>query len=216
MTEQSNTEKTEKSSKIQMLKNATFQTSCSIVFGVGVNDADYSVREGLYENGRLVYSWVCPFYQTWLNMLSRCYSARMQERSPTYRGCEVCDKWLTFSNFKAGMELQDWVGNELDKDLFGDGKLYSPETCCFISKNMNLLISSYRRGVGVSFHKKTQKWRAYYYHPVCKKQVHLGMYKDKDEAVMVAKEARAKSYEDVVLKQMDDPAYIKERFLLCM
>lgn len=33
---------------------------------------------------------------------------------------------------------QDWQGKELDKDLLGDGKLYSPETCIFVSHAVNM------------------------------------------------------------------------------
>lgn len=183
------------------------------VYGVGVNDADYRVREGHYEGGKLIYSWVCPFYQTWVNMLSRCYSDNQKVRTPSYKGVYVCGEWLTFSNFKTWMELQDWVSKELDKDLFGNGQEYSPVFCCFVSKRMNLLISSYKRGQGVSLHKKTQKWRAYYYHPTSKKQINLGLHNKREDALTVAVEAREKSYRDVVIDQMDDPIYIKERFM---
>lgn len=61
------------------------------------------------------------------------------------------------------METQDWEGKALDKDLIGDGKLYSPECCVFIDQSLNnfLLTNSLRRGkypLGVSFEKG--KYRA--------------------------------------------------------
>ena len=48
-----------------------------LVFGVGINDADYAVTE--YEttevNGvrKQKFVWGCPYYLTWKGMLRRCY-----------------------------------------------------------------------------------------------------------------------------------------------
>ncbi|MNQ56358.1 hypothetical protein D3C85_704790 [compost metagenome] len=77
----------------------------------------------------------------------------------------VCEEWHLFSNFKAWMEQQDWEGKELDKDLIGDGTLYSPETCLFVDPDLNkfLLDSRKSRGrllVGVDFCKNAGYYRA--------------------------------------------------------
>jgi len=41
----------------------------------------------------------------------------------------------------------DWHGKELDKDLLGDGKFYSPDTCCFIlDKTNNFLRQPRKKG----------------------------------------------------------------------
>jgi len=72
-------------------------------------------------------------------MLKRCYSKGHQKKQPTYIWCAVCADWLTFSVFKKWMENQEWQGSELDKDLlFAGNKIYSPETCVFVSKITNL------------------------------------------------------------------------------
>lgn len=61
-----------------------------LVYGVGINDADYVVqrKETIEVNGvrkrRLV--WVCPYYQVWRTMLRRCYSTKYHDRQPTYKG----------------------------------------------------------------------------------------------------------------------------------
>lgn len=115
----------------------------NLIYGVGVNDADYVVQK--YEevgtpskrSRKLV--WICPFYQKWTSMLCRCYSDKFKQKNKSYDGCKVSDEWLTFSNFKNWMEKQDWEGKELDKDLLGNGKIYSPQTCLFISKSANIL-----------------------------------------------------------------------------
>lgn len=114
-----------------------------MIFGVGINDAEYSVTwtEGGIRR-------ICPYYQRWRNMLKRCYHAKTHVLQPNYRECEVCNSWKTFSNFKLWMENQDWRGKELDKDLLGDGTLYSPDTCCFLPCWLNVLES--KSGTGVS------------------------------------------------------------------
>lgn len=104
-----------------------------LIHGVGINDAGYNISISTrLPNGRRQEQ-RCPYYKRWVNMLTRCYSKAEQARNPCYIGCVVCPEWLTFSNFKRWMEQQDWKGKELDKDKHGDGKLYSPTTCEFLT-----------------------------------------------------------------------------------
>lgn len=114
-------------------------TSCrKPVYGVGINDADYLVR--CFVNDK---SFECPFYRRWKSMLQRCYSPLHHSKRPTYKGCSVCDGWLIFSNFKAWMELQDWEGKYLDKDIIVAGnKIYSAENCLFVDLRTNSLLNS--------------------------------------------------------------------------
>ena len=117
-----------------------------LVYGVGINDADYIVciyeelpRTNGKQNQKIV--WRCPFYSRWMSMLRRCYSKAYQEKQPSYKGCSVCEEWLTFSNFKSWMETQDWEGKQLDKDLLVyKNKIYSPETCVFIDQRLNTFL----------------------------------------------------------------------------
>jgi hypothetical protein len=110
------------------------------VYGKGVNDSESPVQ--LRSPNTLKVVWRCPFYTRWANMLKRCYSEAALRKRPLYRGVEVCEAWLIFSIFKAWMQTQDWEGLHLDKDILGDGQLYSPETCVFISSEMNSFIKS--------------------------------------------------------------------------
>ena len=101
------------------------------LYGVGVNDVDYCV-----------YS--CPYYKKWHGMLSRAYSSKYHKRRPTYNSVVVCQDWHVFSVFRSWMILQDWEGKELDKDILYPGnKCYSPETCCFVNKEINLLFKNF-------------------------------------------------------------------------
>tara|TARA_R110000765_G_scaffold71902_2_gene139522 strand:+ start:124 stop:753 length:630 start_codon:yes stop_codon:yes gene_type:complete len=77
----------------------------------------------------------------WNGMLERCYSDRYQALKPTYIGCVVCDEWHNFQNFAEWFYNNHIDGFELDKDKLGNGKLYSPDTCCFISRAENVEIS---------------------------------------------------------------------------
>lgn len=131
----------------------TMRKRNKLVYGVGSNDADYAVESII--NGKKVY---CYFYNTWRHMLARCYSDNFLLKCPTYAGCSVAEEWLTFSNFKAWMEKQDWQGKQLDKDILApDNKHYSPDTCIFIDQATNKLLtnSGATRGKypqGVCFH----------------------------------------------------------------
>jgi len=157
-----------------------------LVYGFGINDADYVTRkvETISVNGvrkqRLV--WTCPYYRVWVNMLERCYSAKFQERQPTYKGCSVSEEWLRFSNFKSWMERQDWEGMQLDKDLLLEGnKVYSKETCVFVTSVVNSFTSDCRasRGewlIGVCWNKKNGKFVSRCCNPFTKKNEYLGLF----------------------------------------
>ena len=163
-----------------------------LVFGVGINDADYVVQrnEIIEVNGKqkLKLVWVCPYYRAWHNMLMRCYSTKYQERFPTYKGCSVSEEWLTFSVFKSWMERQDWEGKQLDKDLlFNGNKVYSGETCVLVTKAVNMFTidSGASRGewlIGVCWHKGEGKFMSYCSNPFTKKQEHLGYFTSDIEA----------------------------------
>lgn len=125
------------------------------IFGVGINDSDSNVY-WKDENGKLMR---CPFYRTWTNMLKRCYM-KDNTHNKTYKDVIVCEEWLIFSNFREWMKQQDWEGKQIDKDiLFPCNKIYSPETCCFVTNDVNMFIveSTASRGkylIGVSFDKE--------------------------------------------------------------
>lgn len=109
-----------------------------LVRGVGTNDATYKVKRKELVDGKMKDVWICPYWQKWSSMLARCYSEIRLREHPSYKGCYVCEEWLTFSIFKAWMEKQDWEGKSLDKDLLIEGnKVYSPDTCVFVEASLN-------------------------------------------------------------------------------
>ena len=130
-----------------------------LVYGVGVNDADYVVQPSDADGKRRV----CPYYRVWRAMLERAYSQKRHARFPTYIGVTVCEEWHSFMAFRAWMETQDWEGKQLDKDIIVPGnKVYSPATCAFVSREINVLLTDHAasRGewpIGVSWHKANNK-----------------------------------------------------------
>lgn len=133
-----------------------------LVHGVGTNDSNYMTNHKTKGGDFLI----CPFYRKWKNMIKRCYRPEDIKSQPTYDGCTVSDNLLLFSNFRVWMNAQDWEGKQLDKDLLIQGnKLYSSETCLFVSPLINSLLIDQRRNrgdypIGVSFRKDIGKFRA--------------------------------------------------------
>lgn len=179
----------------------------SLFYGVGINDASYSVYLKI-NNTR----YTCPYYIVWCNMLRRCYGKSTQLINPTYLGCTVSEEWHTFSNFKLWMQQQDWKNKQLDKDLLIRGsKIYSSKTCMFVSQEINKLISdkTNSKGIypkGVCFNKRLGTYQA----QCCKngKPIILGQYTSVEEAHKVYLQCKkqiiiesANNQTDPVLKQ---------------
>jgi len=153
----------------------------SLIYGVGLNDADYQVD--IRGEKRLR----CPYFTTWSNMVKRCYNTKTLSSYPTYTDTTVCEEWLTFSRFKSWMETQNWEGRELDKDLLGDGSSYSPETCVFVDRLTNcfMLDCGSRRGsykIGVDLYKPSGRFRARCSNPFTNTTEHLGYYPSEEGA----------------------------------
>ncbi|BBC42316.1 hypothetical protein FA893_18015 [Photobacterium damselae subsp. piscicida] len=130
------------------------QMTTRIIQGVGINDADYTSSK-------------CPYYKKWYGIIIRCYDKSYQKRKPSYVGATVCDEWLIFSNFRDWcIEQEEEVGDisklELDKDLLStDSNHYSPSTCCFLPKKVNMFIQTKSHGkhlMGVCRKKKRYRY----------------------------------------------------------
>lgn len=79
-------------------------------------------------------------YNLWCAMKARCFS----KSSSSYkdyggRGVTVCEEWRhDFAAFYYWAINNGWaIGLDLDKDMKGDGKLYSPNTCTFVTRREN-------------------------------------------------------------------------------
>ena len=153
------------------------------------------IEKGTYTKGKFSFGkkgHPTKEYSVWLSMLNRCYNKQFQSKNETYIGCEVCDEWLDFQNFAEWFTNNYIEGYQLDKDILVKGnKIYSPETCCFVPQEINLLMVKRQRDrgkypIGVSRDKK--KMSA---HIVIKaKQHYMGNYDTPEEAFAVYKKAK--------------------------
>lgn len=179
-----------------------------LVFGVGINDADYAVQPKI--NGKQVR---CQFYRVWQSMLERCYSDKLQAKNPTYIGCAVCEEWLIFSNFKRWMETKNWQGMELDKDILVVGnKVYSPETCAFVNPETNKFIvySSHKPIgllLGVDYGDRPNRYESRCRNPVTKDLEYLGTFDSELEAHLAWK-AKKNDHAKLVAANESDPRII--------
>jgi hypothetical protein len=96
------------------------------VYGVGfLGDGKYKVS---------VNRILTKSYIAWRGMIGRCYYPKLQETNPTYIGCTVDESWHNFQNFAKWFDENYIDGYQLDKDIKIKGnKVYSPETCSFVS-----------------------------------------------------------------------------------
>ena len=106
------------------------------VYGVGVSGTKYLISEG---------DVLTKEYTLWVGMLQRCYSDTSKKKNPTYIDCEVSDKFKSYEYFYEWCNEQISFGVdgfELDKDLLVKGnKVYSEDSCIFIPKDINLLLT---------------------------------------------------------------------------
>lgn len=140
-------------------------------------------------------------YDTWHDMLRRCYDEKISSKHTTYLECEVCKEWHNFQNFA------EWYNNNfyqiknhrmnLDKDILLKGnKIYCPERCVFVDDRINKLFikSNKTRGelpIGV---KRISKNSYYAYSgdskigwitkPLSSIEEAFNMYKDSKEKVI--------------------------------
>lgn len=163
-------------------------------------------------------------YLTWHNMLMRCYDEKSFKKHPTYVDCSVCDEWLCYENFEKWFSENYYeIDNEqmeLDKDILVKGnKTYSPATCVFVPKRINMLIvkADGRRGkhpLGVTFDKETNKFMG---RVITLDKIQKKRFNTKEEAFMFYKTNKehaikqvADEYKDKIPQRLYDALYAYE------
>lgn len=156
-----------------------------LVRGIGINNFEGSIKI----DGKDIKS-----YTSWRNMLDRCCGEKYQAKHPTYIGCYVSIDWIYFSKFKSWFDANYCEEWHLDKDILLKGnKIYSPETCCFVPREINaiLVLGNRARGeypIGVSPYGKVGKVQSQL--RINGKVEHLGLFTDKQEAFECYKQAK--------------------------
>ncbi len=159
---------------------------CRTLCGVGIIDVEDN-SEG------------SAFKKTWKRMIERCYSQVVLSENETYKDKRVAEDWLRFSKFKHWMERQDWQGMELDKDLKILGnKVYSEDSCSFIPKRINLLLSlsdASRTELPIGVTRHSQATGSY--QSRCGR-AYLGLYNDPMSAHSAWQQEKAKQIREAV------------------
>jgi len=123
-------------------------------------------------------------YETWYNMIQRCYDPYIINKNLTYQNATICDEWLNFQNFaewynKNHYELLD-EKVDLNKDIIKRGnKHYNSKNCSFVPHSINCLLikgdnSRGKYPIGAYFHKPSNKYIAKV--AINGKQKHLGLF----------------------------------------
>jgi hypothetical protein len=81
-----------------------------------------------------------PLYDVWKGMKARCRDEK-HKQFHTYggKGVRVCQEWRTdfFSFYNWAMKNGYKEGLQIDKDIIGNGLLYSPDTCHWVTPAVN-------------------------------------------------------------------------------
>lgn len=121
-------------------------------------------------------------YKVWRSMIMRCYCEAYLKTHPTYKGCRIASEWLDFQNFcEWYINQKKEIDFQLDKDIINkQSKLYSPETCILVPRNINYLFTNakIRRGdypIGIRKKKCSNRYEVSC-NDGCGRQVSLGTY----------------------------------------
>ena len=138
-------------------------------------------------------------YDSWHNILTRCYDEKYHKKQPTYIGCEVSKEFHNFQNFGIWDEdnYYEIEGERmhLDKDiLVKHNKIYSPETCIYVPQTINNLFVKRQndRGesvIGTSPKNGKYQVKCWLLNPETgkPKQEYLGLYETQEKAFEVYK-----------------------------
>lgn len=161
-------------------------------------------------------------YQTWRDMIRRCYDPYAINKHLAYKDCFVCEEWHNYQNFAKWYEENYYECNnekmELDKDILVKGnKIYGFENCLIVPKRINDLFiqcNKFREKypIGVSWHKTSNKFCANC--NIKDKKEWLGLYDSIEEAFEVYKIFKenyikqiADEYKDLIPKKLYEALY---------
>lgn len=156
------------------------------------------------------------FYNLWLGLFNRCYADYQLERRPSYKGCTVDERWHDYQEFAKWCDEHKYsdLGYQLDKDILIKGnKIYSPETCCFVPREINMLFVSAARArgefpQGVHYYKPLDKYKAIV--RINGKHKQLGYHDTPEQAYEVykrEKEAHVKNMADLWFGSIETSVY---------
>ena len=149
-----------------------------LICGVGINDSSIPTHYFTNEGRRLV----DVAYDIWRSMIRRCYHPEFKDD-----GYTMSEQWYSRSEFLQWLDKQDYKDKVLDCSLLKiGGKVYSPETCCFVPRGITALVrpkyTDNFKSVGVLISKSGKKYRAMGYADSKGAPSYFGMYDTYAEA----------------------------------
>ena len=159
-------------------------------------------------------------YMVWTHIFERCYNENVRYKYPTYKNTTICEEWHNFQNFAKWYSENYIEGYFLDKDLKqmnSENKIYSPDTCVFISRKINNFIATdYSNNtsgsVGVQNYKNGTSFRASSRYFENGKQKHIGSYATEEEASNAYSNFRKEQCE-IAKQYMRDLGYYSEEII---
>lgn len=197
--------------------NAMVRTSYKHFANGDIKNPYYPSVYGVGIVGNKYFNWVdkkaTKEYDTWKQMLRRCYDQKLKEKYTTYKDVTCCNEWLNYENFYEWLHNQPnfdkWYnGNkwEVDKDILKKGnKVYSPENCCLVPHNINALFTKHnsKRGkLPIGIIKNTKGFCVRCNNPLTEIREYLGTYQTEEESFCIYK-----IYKEDIIKQVAKREY---------
>lgn len=158
-----------------------------------------------------------PHYKIWQAIIQRCYDKNCSSyKNYGEQGVIICEEWKNYQIFAEWYlsNHKDWmIAWELDKDiLFKNSKIYSPATCCFVPKNINVIFTkrNIERGdYPIGVHLKSQTKKCTTYNTIIAQlnkngeKIHLGCFKTVEEAFNAYKIAKENYIKEIASEYKD-------------
>ena len=105
---------------------------------------DYGYDSGSVFTKRLPNKQKTACYNTWIDVIQRCYSDKWKNKHETYKGVTLCKEWHDYQIFALWYYRNYKEGHQIDKDILSDyynvTPVYSPKTCRMVPRDINMLL----------------------------------------------------------------------------
>lgn len=175
-----------------------------LIYGVAENDVGVAVSWTI--DGR---RYKAADYSKWMAMIQRCYSDYGKKHNSSYVQHSVSGDWLKFSNYRKWYKDNEIEGFDIDKDILSkESKIYSPETCVFVPKNINRMLVLPKKNklpYGVHYEKSSGKYKAQ--GQVGGKYRNLGRYCNAQDAHFAWQKSKSFEIEKAVKEYAQSPHF---------
>lgn len=165
-------------------------------YGVGyIGDGEYKVESILGTHDKS--------YDTWQNMLERCYSEKHRKKHPAYNNCIVCDKWHNYQNFAKWYKNHEYETDgrlHIDKDIIKkNNTVYSPEFCLLVPQRINMIFmeKSSKDNLPCGIYKNKDSYSSYY------NGKRINKCKTLDEAIILHDDAKREHIRNITTEYGD-------------